>query len=203
MIFPRFIYFLCRKNLLLHYNYIYRKDMEDKPKTLQEHAMRFGTMMGIFWIIKFSFLPMGFKIPLLQLLFIFMTLFVPILGYIYIRKYRERYCGGELSFLRGWVFSLYMYFFASLLTAAAHYIYFQFIDNGYLTGTYMDQLENLKATLTGDLETSVDQLIQNLETIASMSSLQLTMQLIFQNIFYGAILSLPTALLAMRRKKNS
>ena len=64
MIFPRFIYFLCRKNLLLHYNYIYRKDMEDKPKTLQEHAMRFGTMMGIFWIIKFSFLPIGFKIPL-------------------------------------------------------------------------------------------------------------------------------------------
>ena len=96
-----------------------------------------------------------------------------------------------------------MYFFASLLTAAAHYIYFQFIDNGYLTGTYMDQLESLKATLTGDLETSVDQLIQNLETIASMSALQLTMQLIFQNIFYGAILSLPTALLAMRRKKNS
>lgn len=130
-------------------------------------------------------------------------MFVPILGYIYIRKYRERYCGGELSFLRGWVFSLYMYFFASLLTAAAHYIYFQFIDNGYLTGTYMDQLESLKATLTGDLETSVDQLIQNLETIASMSALQLTMQLIFQNIFYGAILSLPTALLAMRRKKNS
>ena len=203
MIFPRFIYFLCRKNLLLHYNYIYRKDMEDKPKTLQEHAMRFGTMMGIFWIIKFSFLPMGFKIPLLQLLFIFMTLFVPILGYIYIRKYRERYCGGELSFLRGWVFSLYMYFFASLLTAAAHYIYFQFIDNGYLAGTYMEQLESLKSTLTGDLEASVDQLIQNLDTIASMSALQLTMQLIFQNIFYGAILSLPTALLAMRRKKNS
>ena len=202
MIFPRFIYFLCRKNLLLHYNYIYRKDMEDKPKTLQEHAMRFGTMMGIFWIIKFSFLPIGFKIPLLQLLFIFMTLFVPILGYIYIRKYRERYCGGELSFIRGWVFSLYMYFFASLLTAAGHYIYFRFIDNGYLMGTYMEQLENLKSTLTGDLETSIDQLIQNLETIASMSALQLTMQLIFQNIFYGALLSLPTALLAMRRKKN-
>ena len=69
-------------------------------------------------------------------------------------------------------------------------------------GTYMEQLENLKSTLTGDLETSIDQLIQNLETIASMSALQLTMQLIFQNIFYGALLSLPTALLAMRRKKN-
>lgn len=94
-------------------------------------------------------------------------------------------------------------FFASLLTAAAHYVYFRFIDNGYLMGTYLEQMENLKSTLTGDLEASVDQLIRNLDIIASMSPLQLTLQLIFQNIFYGAILSLPTALLAMRRKKNS
>ena len=69
-------------------------------------------------------------------------------------------------------------------------------------GTYMEQMENLKSTLTGDFEASIDQLIQNLETIASMSALQLTMQLIFQNIFYGTLLSLPTALLAMRKKKS-
>ena len=190
------------KKLTFASELILQRNMEDKPKTLQEYAMRFGTMMGIFWIIKFSFLPMGFRIPLLQFLFILMTLFVPILGYIYIRKYRERYCNGELSFLRALVFSLYMYFFASLLTAAAHYIYFRFIDNGYLMGTYMEQMENLKSTLTGDFEASIDQLIQNLETIASMSALQLTMQLIFQNIFYGTLLSLPTALLAMRKKKS-
>ena len=176
------------KKLTFASELILQRNMEDKPKTLQEYAMRFGTMMGIFWIIKFSFLPMGFRIPLLQFLFILMTLFVPILGYIYIRKYRERYCNGELSFLRALVFSIY--------------IYFRFIDNGYLMGTYMEQMENLKSTLTGDFEASIDQLIQNLETIASMSALQLTMQLIFQNIFYGTLLSLPTALLAMRKKKS-
>ena len=65
----------------------------------------------------------------------------------------------------------------------------------------MEQLENLKSSLTGDMETSIDQLIQNLDIIASMSSLQLTLQLIFQNIFYGILLSLPTALLAMRKKR--
>ena len=173
--------------------------MEDKPKTLQEHAIRFGTMMGIFWTIKFTFLTMGFKIPLLQLLFFFMTLFVPILGFIYTRKYRERHCNGELTFPRGFVFSLYMYFFASLLTAVAHYIYFRYIDNGYIIGIYTEQLENLKSTLTGDMKTSIDQL---LETLSSMSALQLTLQLIFQNMFYGTLLSLPTALLAMRRKKR-
>ena len=55
----------------------------EQPITLQEGAMRFGTFMGVFWIIKFSFLPLGFTMPLLQLLFILLTLFVPVLGVIY------------------------------------------------------------------------------------------------------------------------
>ena len=52
----------------------------ERPITLQEYAMRFGTYMGLFWIFKFIFLPIGFSIPLLQLLFILMTLFVPVLA---------------------------------------------------------------------------------------------------------------------------
>ena len=78
----------------------------DKPITLQEHAMRFGTFMGIFWIFKFIFLPLGFTIPLLQLLFVLLTLFVPVLGYIYVRKFRNTYCNGEISFFR--VFFIYL-----------------------------------------------------------------------------------------------
>ena len=35
----------------------------DKPITLQEHAMRFGTFMGIFWIFKFIFLSLGIHYP--------------------------------------------------------------------------------------------------------------------------------------------
>lgn len=176
--------------------------MEDKPKTLQQHAMTFGTFMGIFWIIKFTFLPLGFRIPLLQLLFILMTLFVPILGYIYTRKYRNKYCDGELSFTRGLIFTIFMYFFASLLTAACHYIYFQFIDHGFIMNTYMEQLENVKAAVTGDFETSIDQLMENLELISSLSPFQLTIQLISQNIFYGTLLAIPTALFAMKKKKQ-
>lgn len=89
----------------------------DKPITLQEHAMRFGTFMGIFWIFKFIFLPLGFTIPLLQLLFVLLTLFVPVLGYIYVRKFRNTYCNGEISFFRAFLFTLYMYLFAALLAS--------------------------------------------------------------------------------------
>ena len=81
----------------------------ERPITLQEYAMRFGTYMGLFWIFKFIFLPIGFSIPLLQLLFILMTLFVPVLGYIYARRYRNQYHEGNFSFTQAFSFCFLMY----------------------------------------------------------------------------------------------
>ena len=159
----------------------------DKPITLQEHAMRFGTFMGIFWIFKFIFLPLGFTIPLLQLLFVLLTLFVPVLGYIYVRKFRN---------------TLYMYLFAALLAAVAHYVYFRFIDQGFLADSYLQQLESIKASAQSEMVSSIDQLIQAFDTISSLTPLQLTFQLIFQNIFYGILLAIPTGLVAMKQKKR-
>ena len=172
-------------------------------KSLQEHAMRFGTAMGLFWIFKFIFLPLGFKYPFLQLLFVILTCFVPFLGYRYVRTFRNNYCNGEINFIRAYVFTIFMYFFAALLTSAGHFIYFNFIDNGFITDTYLSQLETLKSSVTGEMATSVDQLIETFNIIADLSPIQLTLQLIFQNIFYGSLLAIPTALLVMKRKKQN
>lgn len=173
----------------------------DKPTTLQEYAMRFGTMMGIYWIIKFVFLPMGFKIPFLHLLFILLTLFVPVLGYIYTRNYRIKHCGNEITFPRAFSFTLFMYMFASLLTAAAHYIYFRYFDQGFIFDTYRTQLESVRSVGIQGMSDAIDQLVQTIDAIAALTPLQLTVQLISQNIFYCSILALLTALLVMRRNK--
>lgn len=176
----------------------------ERPITLQEHAMRFGTYMGLFWIFKFVFLPAGFAVPFLQALFILLTCFVPVLGFIYTRRYRELYCEGRLSFSRAFGFTLFMYLFASLLTAAAHYVYFRFIDGGYLINSYIERLEMAKAALSEDMASSVDRLIEGIGVISSLSPLELTLQLLSQNFFYGLLLAFPTALFAMKcKKKNS
>lgn len=174
----------------------------ERPTTLQEQAMYFGTYMGLFWIFKFIFLPTGFTVPLLQLLFILLTLFVPILGYLYARRYRNVYCHGNISFFKAFAFVVFMYLFASLLTAAAHYIYFRFIDHGYLINTYITEIETIKASApTEDMKTSITQLTDALGVISSLSPLELTLQLLSQNFFYGVLLAIPTALFTMRRKK--
>lgn len=175
---------------------------QNQPISLQQTAMYFGTLMGLFWIIKFTFLPLGFTIPLLQLLFVLLTFFVPILGYLYARKFRNRYCGGSITFSRAFAFTVLMYLFAALLAAVAHYIYFRYIDNGFLIDSYIGQLEAMKPTATEELKESIDQFIEGFSLISSLSPIQMTFQLISQNFMYGVLLALPTALLVMRRKKQ-
>ena len=175
---------------------------QNQPISLQQTAMYFGTLMGLFWIIKVTFLPLGFTIPLLQLLFVLLTFFVPILGYLYARKFRNRYCGGSITFSRAFAFTVLMYLFAALLAAVAHYIYFRYIDNGFLIDSYIGQLEAMKPTATEELKESIDQFIEGFSLISSLSPIQLTFQLISQNFLYGTLLALPTALLVMRRKRQ-
>ena len=175
---------------------------QNQPISLQQTAMYFGTLMGLFWIIKFTFLPLGFTIPLLQLLFVLLTFFVPILGYLYARKFRNRYCGGSITFSRAFAFTVLMYLFAALVAAVAHYIYFRYIDNGVLIDSYIGQLEAMKPTATEELKESIDQFIEGFSLISSLSPIQLTFKLISQNFLYGTLLALPTALLVMRRKRQ-
>ena len=63
-------------------------------------------------------------------------------------------------------------------------------------------LNQMNALATADMKTSLDQFQQALDIIASLSPLEISIQLITQNIFYCTLIALPTALLVMRKPKN-
>lgn len=165
--------------------------------------MHFGTYMGVYWILKFILFPLGLGIPFLMFLFIGLTLGVPFMGYYYARTYRDKVCGGSIKFLQAWVFTVFMYMFAALLTAVVHYIYFRFIDHGFIINTYMEMLEKGSQTpqFTA-MESYITQLKDMLELIRTLTPIDITMQLMSQNVFYGSILAVPTALLVMRKPKS-
>lgn len=191
-----------RKNVILQVRNKIINRMADKKPTLQECAMKYGTMMGLFWIGKFILFPIGFKIPFIQLFFFFLTLFTPFLGYIFAKKYRENECENSISFFQGFSFTIFMYLFAALLVAVAHYIYFQFIDNGFIIETYSAMLNGLKEASAGQAVLPIEQVEEAMNIISGLSALQLTMQIIYQNIFWGFLLAFPTALLIMKRNKQ-
>ena len=178
--------------------------MTENKNTLQQDAMRYGTLMGIFWTLKFVLFPMGMTTPAMLVAFFLLTIVgVPVLGYRFAQLYRDRQCGGTINFSRAFLFTAFMYLFAALFATIAHYIYFRYMDNGLIISTYQDMLTQMASiATTPDMKTSLDQFQQALDLIAQLTPLEISIQLITQNIFYCTLLALPTALLAMRKTKN-
>ena len=164
--------------------------------------MRYGTVMGIFWTLKFVLFPLGMQSPLLLMAFFLLTLIVPVAGFFLVRQYRDRECGGVLSFSRAFLFTSFMYLFAALFATIAHYVYFRYIDGGLIVNTYQDMLTQMEAIATADMKASLDQFQQALDIIASLSPLEISIQLITQNVFYCTLIALPTALLVKRNPQN-
>ena len=172
---------------------------------LQKYAMQFGTYMGVNWIMKFILFPLGLSLPFFQFLFIGLTIGVPFMGYYYARMYRDRVCGGYINFMQAWLFTLFMYTFAALLVAVAHYVYFQFIDHGHILSSYEKLIQQSLDTpnLPADTKELLSQLKNTVGVIEGFTPIEITMQLISNNVLWGSILAIPTALLVRRRRKDN
>ncbi|CDD82704.1 putative uncharacterized protein [Bacteroides sp. CAG:462] len=159
--------------------------------------MLYGTYMGLFWILKFALLPLGLVFSPLALLFLLLTCAVPVIVFLMSRSF-GRQCEGDYPFFSALVFAFQIYLFAALLTAVGHYLYFQFLDNGFIYTRVAAQLELVKDEPA--MQAQMTQIKHALDVFYELTPIQLAMQLLSQNIFYGILLSLPTALLTMRRK---
>ena len=176
--------------------------MKDQKLTIQEGAMRYGTYMGIFWSLKFVLFPSGMHMPLLLVLFFILTIAVPFVGYKMVRQYQERYIPEGMTFSQAFLFTNLLYVFAGLFTSVFHYIYFRFLDNGLIIGTYQSTIEEFMTVATEEMKASLDQLQQTLDLISSMTPLEITWQLLSQNIFNCMIIAVPTALFIAHRHKK-
>lgn len=172
----------------------------NKKPTLQQDSMRYGTLMGIFWTLKFILFPLGMNTPALLVGFFLLSFIgVPVLGYRFALQYRNHECQGAISWSRAFLFIAFMYFFAALFTTIAHYIYFCYLDNGLIVSTYQNMLTQMTDIAnTDEMRTSLEQFQQALDVISGLTPLEISLQLLMQNIFYCTMLAIPTALLVKK-----
>lgn len=163
--------------------------------------MNLGTCMGIFWAVKFALIPLGLQYSFLLLAYIILTLAVPFIGYRYVAAFRDKVCGGVIGFSQACIFTISMYLFASLLVSVVHYVYFAFIDNGFIA-------ERMNAAISAALQISpvsaADRatLDAAMNEFSAMTAADFTLQYLSSDIFFCGLLSIPTALLAMRKRRR-
>lgn len=166
---------------------------------MNKYAMQYGSYMGIFWIVKFAFFPLGLTIPFLEFFFLILTILVPFVGYYLTRIYRDKVCGGGISFGHAWVFTAFMYMFAALLTSVGHYLYFRFIDNGFVASVYLEMIKQLEKSQSAGLGDSLKQIEETIKILGNLRPIEIIMQLLSQNVIYGAFIALPIAFFVKKK----
>ena len=162
--------------------------MEEKKDLLMKGAMTYGLSMGIYWVVKYLFFIFSIGTPSLGLVYWALTLAVPFIAYHMTRRYRTE-IGGTISFGHAWQFGILLYFFAAVILSLEIFVFYRFIAPPDLLPDTIKQL----TTLLQDSQVTPE-MIDSLQKI-DFSPIQMAIQSIFNNVFYGIIFSLPVAAL--------
>ncbi len=166
--------------------------MGENKSLLLKSSMQYGLSMGIFWCIKYLFFMLGVSSNFWGILYMMLTLLVPFFAYFFTWRYK-RDIGGKIGFFHAWQFGVLLYFFAALIVCLEHYIFYQYIaPPGFLANSLNQTLELLR-------NSQVDpQMIEAIGNV-NISPIQMAIQGIFNNVFYGVIFSIPIAMIASRK----
>lgn len=151
-------------------------------------AMTYGFTLGIYWVVKYLFLALSARMPALGVIYFILTLAVPVVAYMLTKRYRAD-VGGSVSFFHAWQFGVLLYFFAALIVSVVHFAYFQYwAPKDFLTHATSQLADLLRRS-------EVDKQVVDAVGQMSLSPIRMAIQGIFNNVFYGVVLSIPVAAL--------
>lgn len=180
-------------------------------------AMNMGLIVGAYYIVKFCLFPLSMHSTFAAMLFFGLTMMVPFLVYRLVKVYKDRYAGGNIDFARAFSFALLVMACGSLLASVAHYVYFEYIDNGLVVSTLAANIEELAAVDLGAIEgidttegaeaveqynRFIEMMNTTLQQLQAMSSIKMTVGMLSNNVSWAFIVALPIALVASMRKKE-
>ena len=138
---------------------------------------------------------LSLQMPLLSSLYWGMTIMVPYIAYRFTKRYREQ-LGGQIGFFHAWQFGILLYFFAALIVSLAHYGFYRYIaPDDFLANSISEAVSLLQNSQIDN------QLIQSLQEVR-ITPIQMAIQGIFNNLFYGIIFSIPVAALLCRNNAS-
>lgn len=189
----------------------------NEQPTMMNCAMNMGLIVGAYYIVKFCLFPLSMHSTFAAMLFFGLTMMVPFLVYRLVKVYKDRYAGGSIDFARAFSFALLVMAFGSLLASVAHYVYFEYIDNGLVVSTLAANIEELAAVDLGAIEgidttegaeaveqynRFIEMMNTTLQQLQAMSSIKMTVGMLSNNVSWAFIVALPIALVASMRKKE-
>lgn len=160
---------------------------------LKAFARQDGGILALTWIASFIMMIYMPQYPYGNLL----ALATPFIVGWRLCAFRNYALDGAISFRRGFAYSCYTFFYASLVFALGQYVYLKYIDG--------DSIRNMLAETVRVLSPLYQQQgmsVQEIKTASAMMTalkpIELALIFMMQNLMIGLMISLPLALVCRR-----
>lgn len=107
-----------------------------------DYALILGAYIAFFFILDYVF-QNNYFVGLLNMAGLFAT---PVVCYLLAKYYRDKGCGGFISFGQVWSFGILLFFFAALIMSVLYYVRYQFLQPDALAQAYNQIIQIMQQT---------------------------------------------------------
>ena len=168
-------------------------------KGILNFSMEYGSYLGLYFIVKFLLATLSLRFAICDVLSALMLVGIPfVLYYLMIRFRRQN--GGASFYSLLWMLGILLFFFASMISGLAEYIYYAYIDPQYIHNQVTALLSLLESMPSLQENEMMNLARQGFENGAIPSPIEMVIQTMWANVFFGSLLSMIVAWPANRKR---
>ena len=169
---------------------------------LKAFARQDGAFLALLWVAAFILYVIGVQNQILGLAAVLLVVYTPIFVGERLGKFRDYGREGIISFRRGYAYSVLVFFYGGVLFALAQYLYFAFMDNGYLLSQFSKMVTSEEAQQMRKQYGMTEMMTESLKELANIRPIDYALNMLTINITLGFVLGVPISLIMQRTKSN-
>lgn len=166
---------------------------------LKAFARQDGALLALLWLSSFLLYIIGITNEMLGLAAFMLMVYTPIFVGIRLGKFRDYGLEGLISFRRGYVYSVLVFFYGGVLFALAQYLYFAYMDNGYLLTQFSKMVSSDEARQVLQQYGMTEMMDESLKEMSTIRPIDYALNMLTINISLGLILGIPISMVMQRR----
>ena len=169
---------------------------------LKAYARQDGFFLALLWIASFASYIMGLSNQILAMAAMLMAVISPFFVAGRLRKFRDEGREGVISFGRSYAYTIFVFFYGAVLLAVAQYLYFAYMDNGYLVNSFAKMMSTDEGRQMLEQYGMTKVVDDTLAEMAATRPIDYALNILTINISLGFILGVPIGLIMQRRKQD-
>ena len=165
---------------------------------LKAFARQDGALLALLWMATFFLYIIGVENQMLGLAALLLMVYTPIFVGERLGKFRDYGREGLISFRRAYAYTVFVFFYGGVLFAIAQYLYFAFIDNGYLMTQFSKMVNPNEAQKMLQQYGMTEMMNESLNEMANIRPIDYALNMLTVNISLGFILGVPISLIMQR-----